>query len=59
MNYKNIASKILADKKKLGLSETIANQLQRLADNKSLNKLDEMQAEITVDWYYPIYKETN
>ena len=55
MNYQKIASKIIADKKQLGLSETIANQLQRLADNKSLNKLDEMQAEIAVDWYYPLY----
>jgi hypothetical protein len=56
MNYQNIASKILDDKKRLGLSETIANQLQRLADNNSLNALDKMQAEIAVDWYYPLYK---
>ena len=55
MNYQKIASKIIADKKQLGLSETIINQLQRLADNKSLNKLDEMQAQIAVDWYYPLY----
>jgi len=55
MNYQNIASKIIADKKQLGLSETTVNQLQRLADNKCLNKLDTMQAEITVDWYYPLY----
>ena len=56
MNYQNIASKIVADKKRLGLSETIAKQLQRLADNDSLTALDKMQAEITVDWYYPLYK---
>jgi uncharacterized protein YllA (UPF0747 family) len=56
MNYQNIASKILDDKKRLGLSETIAKQLQRLANNNSLTALDKMQAEITVDWYYPLYK---
>jgi hypothetical protein len=56
MNYQNIATKIVDDKKRLGLSETIAKQLQRLADNNSLNALDKMQAEITVDWYYPLYK---
>ena len=56
MNYQNIALKIVDDKKRLGLSETIANQLQRLADNNSLNALDKMQAEIAVDWYYPLYK---
>jgi len=55
MNYQNIASKIIADKKQLGLSVTIAKQLQRLADNKCLSALDKMQAEITVDWYYPLY----
>ena len=55
MDYQNIASKILADKKQLGLSETIAWQLERLADNKCLSKLDKMQGEITVDWYYPLY----
>lgn len=56
MNYQNIASKIVDDKKRLGLSETIAKQLQRLANNNSLTALDKMQAEITVDWYYPLYK---
>ena len=55
MNYQNIASKIIADKKQLGLSVTIAKQLQRLADNKCLSALDKMQAEVTVDWYYPLY----
>ena len=56
MNYKNIASKILQDSKKLGLSETITEQLRRLANNNSLSALDKMEAEITVDWYYPLYK---
>ena len=56
MNYQNIASKILQDSKKLGLSETITAQLRRLANNNSLSALDKMHAEITVDWYYPLYK---
>ena len=56
MDYKNIASKILKDSKKLGLSETTTEQLRRLANNNSLSALDKMEAEITVDWYYPLYK---
>ena len=56
MDYKNIASKILKDSKKLGLSETTTEQLRRLANNNSLSALDKMHAEITVDWYYPLYK---
>lgn len=59
MDYKNIASKILQDSKKLGLSETITEQLKRLATNNSLSALDKMQAEITVDWYFPLYQETD
>ena len=57
MNYQNIASKIIDDKKQLGLSVTIAKQLKRLVDNKCLSALDKMQAEITVDWYYPLYSK--
>jgi len=59
MNYQNIASKILQDSKKLGLSETITEQLRRLANNNSLSALDKMHAEITVDWYHPLYINPN